>query len=177
MSYSPDGLHEQVLTWIVSYGTPFLGVTLFLCALGIPIPGTLFVIAAGAFMRLGVIDVMLTPVAALTGAVLGDVMSFGIGRSMGALIHKRFGEHPKWLRARSAFRRHGGFIVFLTRWLLTPLAIPINLLAGSGGYPMRKFLLFDVVGEMTWLLIFGGLGYIFGSQWEAISQLSLDFSG
>jgi membrane protein DedA with SNARE-associated domain len=30
---------------------------------------------------------------------------------------------------------------------------------------------------VTWLVLFGGLGYLFGSQWEAINQFISDFSG
>ena len=60
---------------------------------------------------------------------------------------------------------------------LTPLAIPTNLIAGSGGYVYWRFLLYDAAGEITWLVVYGGLGYLFGSNWEALSQLLSDLSG
>jgi membrane protein DedA with SNARE-associated domain len=34
-----------------------------------------------------------------------------------------------------------------------------------------------VAGEVTWVVLFGGLGYLFGGQWEAIYQFINDFSG
>ena len=61
-------------------------------------------------------------------------------------------------------KRRGGIAIYLTRWLFTPLALPTNLIAGSSGYPFWKFLLFDIAGEITWILLYGGLGYAFGSQ-------------
>jgi membrane protein DedA with SNARE-associated domain len=35
----------------------------------------------------------------------------------------------------------------------------------------------DVAGELTWLILFGGIGYAFSNQWEAMSQFVSDFSG
>ena len=60
--------------------------------------------------------------------------------------------------------RSGGLSIYLTRWLLTPLAIPTNLPVGASGYPLRKFLAFDLAGELTWLLVLRGLGYAFSAS-------------
>ena len=51
------------------------------------------------------------------------------------------------------------------------------MLAGGSGYSFRRFLLFDVLGEVTWLILFGTLGYWVGSQWEAATQFISDSSG
>lgn len=177
MSLSLTALIEQFLTWFAVYGLPVLGLSVFVTAAGIPLPSTLFIIAAGAFMRQGVMDVALTPVCVLASAVLGDVVSYGMGRSARVGMQRRFSERPTWQRAQSALHKRGGVAIYLTRWLLTPFAVPTNLAAGCGGYPLVRFLAFDVAGESTWLLVFGGLGYAFGSQWEVISNLACNFSG
>ena len=36
---------------------------------------------------------------------------------------------------------------------------------------------YAAAGELTWLLVYGGLDYLFGSQWEAVSTFISDFSG
>ena len=82
-----------------------------------------------------------------------------------------------WQKAEAYFNRQGGIAIYLTRWLFTPLAVPTNLIAGSSGYPFWKFLMFDISGELTWIILYGGLGYAFGSQWELISNFISDFSG
>jgi membrane protein DedA with SNARE-associated domain len=73
--------------------------------------------------------------------------------------------------------RRGAIAIFLTRWLITALAVPTNLVAGSGGYPFARFLLFGALGEITWLLLYGALGYAFSDQWETISELIGNFGG
>ena len=68
-------ISAQVLTWLITYGAPVLALALFVGALGLPLPGTLFVIAAGAFVRQGVLDLYSLVSLALVGVVLGDLVS------------------------------------------------------------------------------------------------------
>jgi membrane protein DedA with SNARE-associated domain len=51
------------------------------------------------------------------------------------------------------------------------------LVAGSSEYAPLRFVSFAAAGELTWLMIFGGLGYVFGSQWEYVSDLVSNLSG
>ena len=170
-------LNDLLLTYLITYGSPMLAAALLLGALGIPVPGTLIVIAAGAFVRQGVLDIYSTPSLGLSGAVGGDIIVYGLGRFARVWIQKRFGQSPIWQKAEAYFRRRGGIAIYLTRWLFTPLAVPTNLIAGSSGYPFWKFLVYDISGELTWIVLYGGLGYAFGSQWELISDFISDFSG
>jgi membrane protein DedA with SNARE-associated domain len=61
--------------------------------------------------------------------------------------------------------------------VLTPIAVPINLVAGSSDYPAGRFVAYVAAGELTWLLGYGALGYLFGSQWEYVSDLISNTSG
>ena len=177
MTLSLADLADAVLSWIVIYGPLVILAILFFGALGAPMPGTFLVLAAGAFVRQEVLNLEWTLVSALLGACLGDVASFGMGHFARGVIRRRFGEAAAWTRAETELRRRGGIAIYLTRWLLTPLAVPVNLVAGSTGYPFGKFLFFDVSGEVTWVLLYGTLGYAFSSQWEAINDLISNFSG
>jgi membrane protein DedA with SNARE-associated domain len=66
--------------------------------------------------------------------------------------------------------------IFLTRFLFTGLAIPVNWMAGST-YNYWRFLMVDIPGEIVWIAVYGGMGYLFGSQWEIIGQFFSDFGG
>lgn len=170
-------LNQLVLTYVTTYGSPMVAGLLLLGALGIPVPATLLVIASGAFIRQNFLDIYSTPPLALAGAVVGDTIVYAVGRFARTWIEKRFGRSAAWQKAQAFFERRGGMAIYLTRWLLTPLAVPVNLIAGSSGYPLAKFFLFDVSGELTWLVLYGGLGYAFGSQWELISDFISNFTG
>src|SRR3989304_5110108 len=70
-----------------------------------------------------------------------------------------------------------GISVLLTRFLITGMAVPVNLIAGTGGFPFRRFLFYDLSGEAIWIFGYGGLGYLFGTQWEAVSAFLSNMSG
>lgn len=162
---------------MLTYGPPAFGLALLLGALGFPLPGTLFVLAAGAFGRQGIIDLASASGLGLIGAVLGDSTGYLVGRFAKGWVERRFGQSTVWQKAQQTFERRGSIAIYLTRFLLTPVAVPTNLIAGGSGYSFWRFLGYDVAGEFTWLVLYGGLGYIFGSQWEAINQFISDFSG
>jgi membrane protein DedA with SNARE-associated domain/UDP-2,3-diacylglucosamine pyrophosphatase LpxH len=172
-------LTELLLNAMMAYGPGVLGSALLLGGVGVPIPGTLLVLAAGALARQGVINWSLALAVGLLGVVLGDNISYVMGRFAKAWLPRR-GRGPAsatWQKAQARFKQSGALAIYSTRFLLTPLAIPTNLVAGGSGYNFSRFLTFDVAGEVTWLLLYGGLGYIFASQWQLISQFADDFSG
>ena len=177
MTISFSDLSNSLLTWVVIYGPSMLALALLLGALGVPLPGTFLVLATGAFVRQGVLDLPTAFAWALVGAGLGDIISYNIGRFARGPILRRFGHMSTWQKAERNLKQKGGIAVYLTRWLITPIAVPTNLVAGSGGYPFQRFLVYDLAGEATWLLLFGGLGYIFSSQWEALSEFISNFIG
>ena len=170
-------MSEYLLTQIINYGAPLFGLILFLAALGIPLPASLLLIAAGAFSQQGFLDWLSLAVFGFLGAVLGDATSFGMGFYAKNWVSKRFEGSPTWKSARDTFDSQAGMAVYLTRFLITALAVPTNLIAGGSGIQFRRFLLYDSLGELTWVILYGGLGYLFGSQWELVSDFISNFGG
>lgn len=71
-------LTNYFLTGIIANGPWMFGLALFIGAMGVPLPGTLFVLAVGAFIQQEVMQVSAL-LAGLGGAILGDfvVMAWG----------------------------------------------------------------------------------------------------
>lgn len=177
MTLSLADLSSTLLSWVLVYGAIVLFVAVLLAAIGLPLPSSFLVLAAGAFIRQEALDLPSALAWALLGAVLGDSFSYGLGYIARGPILRRFGEGAAWRTAEENLRRRGALAIYLTRWLITALSVPTNLVAGTGGYPYFRFLLFVVAGEITWLLLYGSLGYAFSDQWETISDLISDFGG
>jgi membrane protein DedA with SNARE-associated domain len=174
---SLSDLNDLLLNAIVTYGAVVLATVFLLAALGLPLPSTLCVIAGGAFVQQGVLDIYSTLALAILGVVLGDTLSYGMGRLLRHPIQRRYGQSAGWLRAEQYFARRAAIAIFLTRCVLTPIAVPINLVAGSSGYSVGHFMAYDAAGELVWLVGYGALGYVFGSQWEYVSDFIGNFSG
>ena len=170
-------MSDYLLTLIINYGAPVFAFLLFLGALGLPVGASVLVIAAGAFSQQGILDWPITAFLGLIAAVIGDAVSFGIGFYAKDWVDKRFGRSPTWRSAEETFDRRAGLAIYLTRFLITALAIPTNLIAGGSGILFRRFIFYDSLGELTWILLYGGLGYLFGSQWELVSTFISNFGG
>ena len=63
---------EFFLTGIIIYGPFMVSLALFMSALGAPVPGTLIVVAGGAFVQQGILEWRTAFLIGLFGVVLGD---------------------------------------------------------------------------------------------------------
>jgi membrane-associated protein len=170
-------MSDFLLTQIINYGPPLFGFFLFLGALGIPVGASVLLIAAGAFSQQGILDGALAAGFGFLGAVVGDAIGFAIGFYAKDWMDHRFGESPAWRTAKTSFDYRAGLAIYLTRFMVTALAIPTNLIAGGSGIKFRRFMAYDSLGEFTWIILYGGLGYLFGSQWELVSDFIGSFGG
>ncbi len=158
------------LMGMTTYGPMTLGLAMLLGTLGIPVPLPILAVAAGAFARHGLVRGGLAVFTALAGATLGDSLGYVIGRFASDWAQRHYGDSGAWRKARSRFHRNGDLAIFITRFLLTPLAVPTNLIAGISRYPYRLFFVYTVAGTMVFIIFFGGLGFIFGEQWRIVGE-------
>lgn len=153
---------ELLLALLPDYGTPFVAMITLLSCLALPVPASLVMMTAGGFAAAGDLDLTLTALAALLGAVLGDQLGFWLGRGSSARISRietRGGRQAQALaRATALTRQRGGIAVFLTRWLLSPLGPYVNLAAGAARMTWRRFSLASLAGESLWVALYLGLG-------------------
>jgi membrane protein DedA with SNARE-associated domain len=165
-------MDDLFLNWMTAYGVPVLIVALLAQPLGLPIPAGLLVLAAGASARQGLISWPGVAAVTLAAAVLGDCASYALGRAGGRWLWRRVGCRGQavWLRAEDQFTHRGELAVFLTRVVLTSLEMATNLVAGSSRYPFRRFAAWAAAGRATWIGVYGGLGYVLGTQWQLARQ-------
>ncbi|MGZ3617108.1 MAG: DedA family protein [Ktedonobacteraceae bacterium] len=175
-----SNLLSLLLTFLQSYGYIALWITVYVAAVGIPIPITLLLLAAGAFAALGDFNLALLFVISFSALVCGDNTGYWIGRIWGSRALNWIERSKRWNRlippqrivqSRQYFRRRGGWAIFLSRFLFSALGGIINLLSGSELYPYRYFLLFDTPGEALGAIIPLMLGYVFGASWEAVGDV------
>jgi membrane-associated protein len=177
-----SGVLDQLLTLLLVHGYPILFAVVLIGALGVPLPISVVALAAGGLAAEG--ELALAPVFGLTlvGAVAGDCASFGAARWAGEAAVARHGARVGIGPARlaAARRRLAGWTgagVFLTRWLLTPLALPANVVAALTGFPIAGFAAVSLAGELVWTTTYVGLGYAFGRSWPALLDALDDYSG
>ena len=165
---------DQLLSALSDYGLPLLFGVILIASAGVPLPLTLLLIAAGSFVEQGEMNFWAVVMVTSGAAIMGDQIGYGIGRWGGRRVAKRvggwFGGEERILEAEATARKWGGVSVFLTRWLMTPLGSWINLTSGISEYPWPRFLLWDVLGEVLWAVLYISLGRMFSDRVQALSE-------
>ena len=116
-------------------------------------PGTAVLIASGTLISEGVLKLLPTVAAGIAGAVLGDSVSYWLGKKFGPRLPEiwPFRRHPERLtRAMSFFERYGGSSVFIGRFFGALRAI-IPLAAGIMQMQSSRFYMANVLSAMVWV--------------------------
>jgi membrane-associated protein len=168
-----SGIATALVAWLAIYTYPVAALTVFVGSIGVPLPSAVVVLAAGSFTTDGDLNFWHLFGVILAASVLGDVTSYSLGRWASQIVIERAGPRVGLTPARieaaaRRFERWGGLLVLVTRFLLTGLALPTNLVAGASTYPLARFLVFDVVGEAIWTGELLTLGWWFGASWVSL---------
>ena len=168
-------LTDQLLAAISTYGLPAFFAVIAIAAVGVPLPVTLALVAAGSFVELGEMKLWQVIIVGSSAAILGDQVGYLIGRWGGeriaARISKRKNGAASMARAHAFAERWGAAGIFISRWLVTPLGPWLNLTSGMTGYPWRRFFLWDVLGEVLWVVLYVCLGKIFSGSVQALAEV------
>jgi membrane protein DedA with SNARE-associated domain len=132
------------------------------------VPSETSVIAAGVLAASGDLFLPLVLASAATGAIVGDNISYGIGRTVGHRIAERFfsGERRKRLdQAERSLAERGGYLIVVARFIPGGRTA-VTLAAGTLEFPWRRFIVFDVIAGVLWASYASLLGYFGGRTFE-----------
>ena len=162
-----DGLIQDYGPWF--YGLMFLVV---FCETGLVItpflPGDSLLFALGTFAaRPEGLSLTALIVLLIIAAIVGDSVNYWIGSLLAPRVFR--GEkirflNPKHLeRTHEFYERYGGKTIILARFV--PIVRTFApFVAGMGRMTYRKFMVFNVVGGVLWVVGFLLLGYLFGNM-------------
>jgi membrane-associated protein len=127
------------------------------------LPGDSLLFAAGTFAALGSFNVWGLIGLLIIAAVGGDAVNYSIGHYLGERAY-----NIKWIKkeylekTHAFFEKHGGKAIFLARFV--PIVRTFApFVAGIGKMSYAYFATYNVVGGITWVLLFTLLGYFFGN--------------
>ncbi|SIN85615.1 DedA family protein [Vannielia litorea] len=169
-------MSDLLFELLAAYGVPILACVTFLSCLCVPVPSSLLMLTGGAFTATG--DLSLAPVVlgAYGGAVLGDQTGYQVGRRGGAWLDRTVASRPKrqqlFTRARDFTLNRGGPGIFFTCWLFAPLGPYANLAAGASRMSWLTFTLWGLAGEVVWVGLYVGLGFVFADNLALGAQVA-----
>ncbi|HET9178384.1 MAG TPA: rhodanese-like domain-containing protein [Terriglobia bacterium] len=140
---------------------------------GLPIPGNLILLAAGALAASGKLNLAAIVVLSALALVSADLAWFQAGRKWGKrILHFACGisKDPGGCvrKAEGSFGRHGVRLFLGSKFVIGIDAVAVPL-AGALNTPRTQFLFFDAVGATLWSGAYATLGYVFRKQLDLIA--------
>ena len=165
----------EATEWLIVFLIPHLYVTVFLTSIidatGVPFPGRLILIFAGAFASTRP-EIALVIVAAAVGLVIGDHVLYLAGARGGAALLALYcrltlGSELCIENTLKYFRRFGPAAILLGRYS-TGVRLFAAILSGSGHIAYHRFVVYDLIGSLIYATLWTVLGHIFSAQVETL---------
>lgn len=132
------------------------------------LPGDSLLFAAGALSAVDTSGTLKAPVLSLVlivAAIGGNTLNYSIGRAIGPRAFTgrvRFLKVEYLRRTQGFFDRYGGMTIVMSRFV--PIVRTFApFVAGIGQMPYGRFQLWNVIGGVSWVMLFIWGGYLFGN--------------
>lgn len=152
------GAWTYLLLFVIVFCETGLVVTPFL-------PGDSLLFAAGAFAATGSLSIWILIIALIAAAVVGDTINYWVGHFLGnrLLNARRRIIRPEHLAYTHEFyEKYGGKTIIIARFV--PIVRTLApFVAGLGSMSYGRFMSYNVIGGVAWVLICTVAGYLFGN--------------
>ncbi|HET6421828.1 MAG TPA: LssY C-terminal domain-containing protein [Geobacteraceae bacterium] len=143
---------------------------------GVLVPGAFIVVAFGSLAAQGYFDLGDLIWFAALGAIIGDGISFALGKKGKVLFSddSRFFKASYLTSGYGFFSRHGAKSVFLARFI-APLRGVVPFIAGLSGMDTGRFYFWNVLSALAWTVTHLVPGYFLGHAWRLVEVWSSRF--
>src|SRR5690348_9825513 len=129
------------------------------------LPGDSLLFAAGAVASRGFLNVGLLAVGLIVAAIVGDTVNYHVGKGIGPRVMKsessRLFNKQHLERTHKFFEKYGGKTIILARFV--PIVRTFApFVAGAGAMNYKKFIVYNVIGAVLWVLLMLGSGWLLG---------------
>ena len=138
------------------------------------LPGDSLLFASGAVASLpnSGLNVGLLGLILIVAAVVGDTVNYHVGKTIGPRVRK--GEKSKIFNKKHLDKTHKFFEKYGAKTIILCRFVPIvrtfaPFVAGAGAMNYSKFILYNVVGAVAWVVLMMGSGVLFG-QLEVVKK-------
>ena len=144
--------------------------------LGAPVFGPPVSLAAGIFIRLGSLDLLLTIACLMIIELAGDIVWYSLGFHFGHRFVGFFGAYVgitenHIAKVTALYHRYHDRIILISK--LTAgfgIAPTVLFVAGLSRVPFFRYMLINALGQVVWTSTMLSIGYFFGMYVEAVSN-------
>lgn len=165
-----------------TYG--YLIITLFVMVetLGIPVPGETTLVAGAIYAAINPtkFSIYLVILFAIIGAVIGDNIGYSIGKKYGKGVINKIENilktNKNYVQSTEKFFEKYGFKAVFWGRFVSILRMFIPTTAGIHKLEYKKFFLYNLLGGISWAILYGTVGFIFGTNIPFILKMLHDIT-
>lgn len=130
------------------------------------LPGDSLLFAAGGIAAVGGMNIHIMVLILLVAAILGDAVNFMIGKYFGAKLFSnpdsKIFRRAYLEKTHAFYEKHGGKTIIIARFV--PIVRTFApFVAGMGDMHYGRFIRYNIIGALAWVLLFSYLGYFFAN--------------
>lgn len=129
------------------------------------LPGDSLLFAAGAVASRDILDVKVLAAGLILAAIVGDTVNYHVGKAIGPRVMTS--ETSRWLNKKHLVKTHKFFEKYGGKTIILARFVPIvrtfaPFVAGAGAMNYRKFIAYNVIGAVAWVVSMLGAGWALG---------------
>ncbi len=169
---------DFIVHFLLDWGYIALFICMALENMNIPIPSEIILGFAGFLVSQHIFDFTTATIVATIAGLVGSLLSYYMGLKGGRNLMLRHtakgGLGAKKLSlAKNWFEKYGGLAVFTGR-LLPGIRTFISLPAGIAKYPLKKFIIYTLLGTIPWTIFLIYMGDFLGENWTLLIDYKLE---
>ena len=164
-------LDGQIAAFIAAHGNLVYLLLFFIVSLEIGVfplfflPGNPLILIAGSFCKIGSLQLAPTIITVLSAALLGNLLSYQIGKAFGRKINQSqspWANQKALSKTKAFYEKYGQFTLMVSPFIAV-IRTFAPLLAGVSQMPKKQYLLSSSIGSVLWIGLLMSAGYFFSS--------------
>jgi membrane-associated protein len=162
--------HLDAIVQQYGFWTYFILFLIIFCETGLVVtpilPGDSLLFVIGTFAARGSLDFLWSIIVLSLAAIAGDTVNYWVGYLAGPKMYEK--DRIRWIkreyleRAHQFYEKYGGKTIILARFV--PIVRTFApFVAGIGTMRYSRFILYNVAGGISWIVLLVGGGYFFGN--------------
>jgi membrane protein DedA with SNARE-associated domain len=159
---------RNLLLQLLPYDYFLVFLTMMLEGFGMPVPGEVVLITSSIIAAQGLLIFPEILIWAALGAIIGNSIGYAIGFFGGKKLLDKSKLFKKYYDKIAVYYRKWGSLLIIFGRFFQGLRQLSGIFAGLSHMAFKQFLVYNIIGAVLWVCVWGSIAYFFGRESRAL---------